>query len=97
MIEELEKLREVHPDAVPENVSAESFSAVDNHVIVTASVPTDSEILGDKYDSDDEIVIEDEPPVRPSKSETENALKTLQNASLYSTKYGPEIQNLVLQ
>ena len=44
---------------------------------------------------DDEIVIEDEPPVR--QSETENALETLQNASLYSTKYGSEIQNLILQ
>ena len=93
-------LRETHPDAVPENVSAESLSAVDDHVIVTASVPTDSEILsqilGDK-DDNDEIEIEEEPPVRPSKSETENALETLQNASLYSTKYGSEIQNLVLQ
>ena len=63
LIEELEKLREAHPDAVPENVSAESFSAVDDHVIVIASVPTDSEILsqilGDSDDSDGEIVIED--------------------------------------
>ena len=45
LIEELEKLRETHPDAVPENVTAESFSAVDDHAIVAASVPTDSEIL----------------------------------------------------
>ena len=37
LIEELEKLQEAHPDAVPENVSAESFSAVDDHVIVSFS------------------------------------------------------------
>ena len=52
--------------------------------------------MGDN-DVSDEIVIEDEPPVRPSKSETENDLETLRIASLYSTKYGSEIQNLVLQ
>ena len=59
LIEELEKLREAHPDAVPENASDESFSAADDHVIVKASVPTDSEILtqnlGDNDDSDDEM------------------------------------------
>ena len=84
-----------------ENVSAESFSAVDDHVIVTASAATDSEILSqildDNDDSDDEIVIEDKPPVRPSKMEAENALETLQNAFLYAIKYGFEMQNLVLQ
>ena len=84
-----------------ENVSAESFSAVDDHVIVTASAATDSEILSqildDNDDSDDEIVIEDKPPVRPSKMETENTLETLQNAFLYAIKYGFEMLNLVLQ
>ena len=67
LIEELDELQEAHPDAVPENVSAESFSAADDHVIVTASAATDSEILpqilGNNDDSDDEIVIEDKPPL----------------------------------
>ena len=33
LIEELIELPETHPNAVPENVSAESFSAVDDHVM----------------------------------------------------------------
>ena len=100
MIKELDALQEVHTDAVRENVSAESFSAVDDHVIVTVSAATDSEILSqildDNDDSDDEIVIEDKPPVRPSKMEAENVLETLQNVFLYAIKYGFEMQNLVL-
>ena len=44
-IEKFDKLREAHPNAVPENVSAESFFAVDDHVIVTASSATSSKIL----------------------------------------------------
>lgn len=76
------------------------FSAVDDHVIVTVSAATDSEILSqildDNDDSDDEIVIEDKPPVRPSKMEAENVLETLQNVFLYAIKYGFEMQNLVL-
>ena len=39
LIEELDELQEAHPDAVPENVSAESFSVADD-VIVAASAAT---------------------------------------------------------
>ena len=99
MIKELDALQEVHTDAVRENVSAESFSAIDDHVIVATSAATDSEILSqildNNDDSDGEIVIEDKP--RPSKMEAENALETLHNAFLYAIKYGFEMQNLVLQ
>ena len=101
LIEKLDKLREAHPNAVSGNVSAESFSIVNDYVIVTASAATDSkmllQILGDNDDRDNKIVIENKTPVRPSKRETENALATLQNASLYANKYGSDMQNLVLQ
>ena len=101
LIEEFEELREAYPGAVPENLSAGGFSAVDDHMIVTASAATDSEvlsqILGDNDDSDDEIAIEEKPSARPSKRETENALESLQNASLYPNKYRSKMENLVVQ
>lgn len=70
LIKELDKLREAHPNAVSGNVSAESFSIVNDHVIATVSAATDSkilsQILGDNDDRDNEIVIENKTPVRPS-------------------------------
>ena len=71
------------------------FSAVDDHVIVTVSAATNSEILSqildDNDDSDDKIVIEDKPTVHSSKSEMENALETPQNASRYANIHGSEM------
>ena len=70
MIEEPDELREAKPNAVPENVSAELFSTVDDHVIGTASAASDFEILsqiwGDNDDNDDAVVIEDKPTARTS-------------------------------
>ena len=100
-IEEFDELREAHPDAVPENLSAGGFSIVDDHMIVTASAATDSEalsqILDDNDDSNDEIVIEEKLSARASKRETENALESLQNASLNPNKYSSKMENLVAQ
>ena len=60
-IKKFDKLREAHTNSAPENVSAENFFAVDDHVIVTASSATNSKILsqnlGNNVNSDDEIVI----------------------------------------
>lgn len=68
------------------------FFSVDDHVIVPVSVATDTEILSqilvNNNDSDDEIAIKDKLPVPLSKRETENALETLPNTSLYAIKYG---------
>ena len=61
-------------------------------MIVPVSVATDTEILSqilvNNNDSDDEIAIKDKLPVPLSKRETENALETLPNTSLYAIKYG---------
>ena len=86
---------------MPRRSARKRFYAVDDHVIVTALALTDSEILpqilGNNDGSDDEIVIKDKPLARPSKKETENALEILQNASLYTNKFGSEMQNLIFQ
>lgn len=70
LIEEPDELREAKPNVVPENVSAELFSTVDDHVIGTASAASDFEILsqiwGDNDDNDDAVVIEDKPTTRTS-------------------------------
>ena len=86
---------------MPRRSARKRFHAVDDHVIVTALALTDSEILpqmlGNNDGSDDEIVIKDKPLARPSKKETENALEILQNASLYTNKFGSEMQNIIFQ
>ena len=85
--DEIDVLRNVQPDLVPEDVSASSLTDVD--------LLTDSEILaeffktGEISDGDDEIIdasndIEEEPVECPGKSDLLNALELPQKFSLFS-------------
>ena len=108
LTEELDRLREVDPSAVQEELSAESFIGLDCDVVTTCSPATDAEIVAqilepDFENDDDEVEdnvnesIDVEAPPRPSDVQLEDAFETLQNTSLYSPKYGNEIQSLALK
>ena len=92
--DEIDVLRNVQPDLVPEDVSASSLIDVD--------LLTDSEILaeffktGEISDGDDEIIdasndIEEEPVECPGKTDLMNILELLQKFSLFSAN-GEAIQ-----
>ena len=101
LTEELDELREAHPDAEPENFLAESFSAVDGHMVVAALAASDSkilpQILRDKDDSDEKVVTKDKLSITSFKKENRKRTGTLQNVSLFANKYSSKIQILVLQ
>ena len=68
--EDFDLLREVDPSSVQEELSLERFISVDSDVVVTASIPTDAEIVseildpGNESDVDTDIDIDgdEEPP-----------------------------------
>ncbi|XP_047125547.1 tigger transposable element-derived protein 4-like [Hydra vulgaris] len=102
LTEELNRLRELDPRAVQEDLSAESYIDLDCDVVTTGSLATDAEIIAQILDSNfenDDNEVEDsvdeaidvEAPPRPSDIQLEIAFKTIQNASLCSSKYGNEI------
>ena len=100
LLAELERLREVDPNSVQEDLSAESFITLDNEVITSAPIITDDVILSDIIDDADDDLEKDEedipPPSRPSNREIEESLDKLRDLSLFST-HGDEIQSLTLK
>ncbi|XP_065662532.1 tigger transposable element-derived protein 4-like [Hydra vulgaris] len=108
LTEELNRLRELDPRAVQEDLLAESYIGLDCNVVTTGSLATDAEIIAQildpNFENDDNEVedsvdeaIDVEAPPRPSDIQLEIAFETIQNASLYSSKYGNEIQSLALK
>ena len=89
---DLEKLHELDNDAIQPNLSAESFADLDSEVVTSASLSNDDDIIaevieGEKEESeDDQDDEESTPPTRPSTSEVEDALETLQGLSMFSTR-----------
>ena len=94
MQDEIDVLRNVQPDLVPEDINASSLIDVDSEVSAVQPPLTDSEILaqffktGDISNGDDEIIdasddIEEEPVESPGKTDL-NALELLQRFSLFS-------------
>ena len=97
----LEKLHELDNDAIQPNLSAESFADLDSEIVTSASFSNDDDIIAEiiegeneesEGDQDDE---ESTPPTRPSTNEVLDALETLQDLSMFSTR-GDEIRSLVL-
>ena len=99
MTEELDRLRELAPCAVQEELSAESFIGLGCDVVTTCSLAIDAEIvaliLDSNFENDDEEVVDNvnegldaEDPPRPSDVLLENPFETMQSALLYSRKYG---------
>ena len=99
--EDLEKLHELDNDAIQSNLSAKSFADLDSEVVTSAFFANDDDIIaevieGENEESeDDEVDEENTPPTRPSTNEVEDALETLQDLSMFSTRVD-EIRSLVL-
>ena len=81
--ESLQQLHDIEPDMVPESVSPESLTDVDNEVITTAPMITDDNILrsvttnqleqSDEGDDNDKEV-EEAAPERPLRFQVESAI-----------------------
>ena len=96
LLDEIDVLRNVQPDLVPEDVNASSLIDVNSEVSAVQPPLTHSKILaeffktGDISDEDDEIIdasdgIEEEPVECHGKTDFLNALELLQKFSLFST------------
>ena len=92
-------MREVDPNSVQEDLSAESFITLDNEVLTSTPIITDNVILSDIIDDADDYLEKDDedipPPSRPSNREIEEYLDKLRDLSLFST-HGDETQSLTL-
>ena len=93
LLGDLEKLHELDNDAIQPNLSVESFADLDSEVVTSASLFNDDDdiiaevIEGEKEEcEDDQDDEESTPPPRPSTSEVEDALETLQGLSMFSTR-----------
>ena len=109
-LEELDNLRKLDKNAVPDTLSAESFVELDRKVVTSASCMGDADILAevirpgsiededDNNDNHDDLNDIDCPPplTWPSKGDIEEALDKLQDLSLHSS-YGDEIRSLTLK
>ena len=99
--EYLKKLHELDNDAIQTNLSAESFAALDSEVVTSTSFSNDDDTIaevieGENEESEDgQDDEESAPPTRPSTNEVEDALKTLQDLTMFSTR-GDEIRSLVM-
>ena len=91
--DEIDALRTVQPDLIPEDINAASLVDVDAEVSAVQPPPTDAEILADflKTDniSDEELVddsddVEDVPMECPGKNEVLHALELFQKFSLFA-------------
>ena len=95
---DLEKLHELDNDAIQPNLSAESFADLDSEVFISASFTNDNDIIAEVIEGENEESKDGQdneqstPPMRPS---TKDALETLQDLSMFSTR-GDEIHSLVL-
>ena len=94
-------MHELDNDAIQPNLSAESFPDLDSEVVTSASFSNDDDIIAkvieveNEESEDDQDDEESTPPTRPSTNEVEDALETLQDLSMCSTR-GDEIRSLVL-
>ena len=99
--EDLEKLHELDNDAIQPNLSAESFADLDSEIVTSASFSNDDDIIAEVIEGENEESEDDQddeerrPPTRPSTNEVKDALETLQDRSMFSTR-GDEIRPLVL-
>ena len=99
--EDLEKLHELDNDAIQPNLSTKSFADLDSEVVTSASFSNDNDIIAEviegenEENEDDQDDEESTPPTRPSTNGVEDALETLQDLSMFSTR-GDEIRSLVL-
>ena len=99
--EDLEKLHELDNDAIQPNLSAESFADLDSEVVTSASFSNDDDIIAEVTEGENEESEDDQdneestPPTSPSTNEVEDALETLQDLSMFSTRRD-EIRSLVL-
>ena len=92
--ESLQQLHDINPDMVPEGVTPECLTDIDNVVITTAPVITDDDILrsvitsqqersDEDYDDDEEV--EKAAPEWPLRLQVESAIDFIRNAALYSS------------
>ena len=90
--DEIDVLRTVQPDLIPEDINASSLVDVDAEVSAVQPPSTDAEILADFLEtdhiSDDELVddsddVEDVPMECPGKNELLHALELFQKFSLF--------------
>ena len=99
--EDLKKLHELDYDTIQPNLSAESFADLDSEVVTSASFSNDDDIIAEVIERENEESEDDQDdeestsPTRPSINEVENALETLQDLSMFSTR-GDEIRSFVL-
>ena len=90
--EDLEKLHELDNDAIQQNLSAESFADLDSEVVKSASFSNDDNIIAEVIEGENEESGDDQddeesmPPTRPSTNEVGDALETLQDLSMLSTR-----------
>ena len=99
--EDLGKLHELDNDAIQPNLSAESFADLDSEVVTSASFSNDDDIIAEVIEGDNEESEDDQddeestPPTRPSTNEVEDALGTLQDLTMFSTR-GDKIRSVVM-
>ena len=86
-LQDLKKLHELDNDAIQPNLSAESLI---DHLLIAKVIEGENEESNDDQDDG-----ESTPPTRASTNEVEDALETLQELSMFSTR-GDEIRSLVL-
>lgn len=91
----LDRLKEIRPDLLPEDVDAKSMIDIDVATSTHGEFPTDEEIINeasgaaedpDDEDDDEEIVVVDEAPRRPSCDEVNDAIELLNMVSLFANK-----------
>ena len=92
--ESLQQLHDIDPDMVPESVTPESLTDVDNEVITTAPMVTDDDILRsvrtnqqEQSDEDDDSDEEEQEaaPERPLRFQVQSVIDVIRNAALYSS------------
>ena len=92
---------EIDNDVIHPNLSAESFADLDREVVISAFFSNDDDITAiviegeSKRSEDDQDDEESTPPMRPSTTEVEDALETLQYLPMFSTRVD-KIRSLVL-
>ena len=101
LLEDLEKLHELDNEAIQPNLSAKSFADLDSEVVTSASFSNNDDIIAEviegenEENEDDQDDEESTPPTRLSTNGVEDALETLQDLSMFSTR-GDEIRSLVM-
>ena len=100
--EDLQKLHELGNDVIQPNLSVEYICWSNSEVVTSASFSNDDNIIveiieGENEESeDDQDDEESTPPTRPSTNKVEDALESLQDLSMFSTR-GDKIRCLILK